>query len=64
MKYEFRKSSHSGEGAHGTCVEVAANVPGARALRDSKDPRGPVLEFHPAEFGNFISTIKTGRFDR
>jgi hypothetical protein len=34
----WRKSTRSGEG---NCVEVADNLPGVVAVRDSKDPAGP-----------------------
>nr|WP_301176411.1 DUF397 domain-containing protein [Actinomadura geliboluensis] len=37
----WRKSTHSGSNG-GNCVELAA-VTGAVAVRDSKDPDGPVL---------------------
>jgi hypothetical protein len=37
----WRKASRSGENG-GDCVELAG-VPGAVAVRDSKDPDGPVL---------------------
>ena len=30
MQFHFRKSSYSGGGNAGTCVEVATNVPGIR----------------------------------
>ena len=39
--WAWRKSSYSG--GQGNCVEVAANRPGVVAVRDSKDPAGPVL---------------------
>ncbi|GLY21097.1 DUF397 domain-containing protein [Micromonospora sp. NBRC 101691] len=38
----WRKSSHSGD--EGACVEMAV-VPRTVAIRDSKDPDGPVLLF-------------------
>ncbi|XRQ08586.1 DUF397 domain-containing protein [Actinomadura welshii] len=38
---KWRKSSHSGSNA-AECVELA-DVTGAVAVRDSKDPNGPVL---------------------
>ena len=38
---EWRKSSYSSQS--GNCVEVAANMPGTVAVRDSKDPVGPIL---------------------
>jgi hypothetical protein len=46
----WRKSSHSGD--EGACVEVAV-VPGAVAVRDSKDPHGPLLTFPPSAWTAF-----------
>ncbi|SFK68386.1 protein of unknown function [Streptosporangium canum] len=57
----WRKSSHSGPNG-GQCVEVADNLPGVVAVRDSKDPDGPALFFTPAEWRSFIGGIKTGDF--
>ncbi|TQJ54584.1 DUF397 domain-containing protein [Streptomyces sp. NBC_00080] len=37
----FRKSSYSAQ--QGDCVEVAPTVAGGRAVRDSKQPHGPLL---------------------
>jgi hypothetical protein len=51
------KSSYSGSG--GQCVEVAANLPGAVPVRDSKDPHGPALTFTPAGFAAFVAHLKT-----
>jgi hypothetical protein len=59
---EWRKSSWSGGNA-GDCVEVARNLPGAVAVRDSKDPDGPKLTFTPDEWVAFTAGIKTGEFD-
>ena len=59
---EWRKSSWS-SGNGGTCVEVARNLPGAVAVRDSKDPDGPKLAFAPDEWVAFTAGIKTGEFD-
>lgn len=42
----WRTSSYSG-GNGGACVEVARNLPGIVAVRDSKDRTGPVLAFAP-----------------
>lgn len=50
---EWVKSSYSGN--NGNCVEVAVLPGGGRALRDSKNPSGPVLTFTDAEFGVFIA---------
>ena len=57
----WRKSSYS---ASGNCTEVAV-VPGGQdgcayvvAVRDSKDPAGPVLTFSPSEWLEFASRLK------
>jgi hypothetical protein len=34
------------------------------AVRDSKDPNGPVLAFTPSEWGTFTRAIKSGRGDQ
>ncbi|MFJ8476032.1 DUF397 domain-containing protein [Kitasatospora sp. NPDC094011] len=54
------KSSYSSNG--GDCVEVAANVPGAVPVRDSKDPNGPALTFSPGSFAAFVSAVRAGEF--
>jgi len=59
---EFRKSSHSGTNG-GNCVEVARNLPGMVALRDSKDRTGPVLVFTPDEWRAFTAGVTAGEFD-
>jgi hypothetical protein len=58
----WRKSSYSGSNG-GDCVEVADNVPGVVAMRDSKDPGGPVLAFTSAEWRAFTAAINAGEFD-
>jgi len=57
----WRKSSFSGSGNN--CVEVATNLPGVVAVRDSKDRSGPVLTFTPSEWSAFIADVKKGEFD-
>ncbi|RLU80161.1 DUF397 domain-containing protein [Streptomyces griseocarneus] len=47
----WRKSSHSS--GNGACVETAA-VSGIVAVRDSKEPGGPVLRFRPDEWSSFL----------
>jgi len=53
----WRKSSRSG--GQGNCVEVADNLPGAVAIRDSKDPAGPALVVDPASFAAFAEAVKS-----
>ncbi|HET9254839.1 MAG TPA: DUF397 domain-containing protein [Pseudonocardiaceae bacterium] len=56
----WRKSTRSvGET---NCVEVA-NLSGHRAVRDSKNPTGPVLIFTPAEWSAFTAGVRSGDFD-
>ena len=56
----WRKSTRSGDNG-GQCVEVADNLPGVVAVRDSKDPAGPVLTFAPAAWTTFINATRTAR---
>jgi hypothetical protein len=58
----WRKSSRSGNNG-GNCVEVAANVPGIVAVRDSKDPDGPKLVFTIGEWTAFTGGVRDGEFD-
>jgi hypothetical protein len=58
---KWRKSSYS-NGNGGQCVEVARNLPGVVAVRDSKDPGGPKLIFEPAQWAAFTSGVKAGEF--
>ena len=54
----WRKSSRS-SGAGGTaCVEVA-ELPDRVAMRDSKDPAGPVLVFTRTEWRALLGGIRT-----
>ena len=54
---DWRKSSYSGTNG-GSCVEVARNLPGVVAVRDSKDPHGPALIFTPADWAAFTARLK------
>ncbi|CCH30436.1 DUF397 domain-containing protein [Actinosynnema sp. NPDC047251] len=53
---QWRKSSRSQNGAS-NCVEIA-DLPRAAAVRDSKNPGGPVLVFAPAAFAGFLESLK------
>ena len=48
----WHKSTRSNNG--GACVEVAANLPGIVAVRDSKDRSGPVLIFAADQWAAFV----------
>ena len=59
----WRKSSRSGSNG-GQCVEVASNIPGIVAVRDSKNQGGPALIFTPSEWRAFLGGVKDGEFDQ
>ena len=54
----WRKASYSGNGG-GDCVEVARNLPGIVAVRDSKNPDGPVLMVSKDEWARFITRLQS-----
>jgi len=55
---KWRKSSRSSSQTN--CVEVANNL---GAVRDSKNPSGPVLEFEQGRLVAFLTEARQGRFD-
>ncbi|MFD7919077.1 DUF397 domain-containing protein [Streptomyces sp. NPDC059740] len=54
----WRKSSYSG-GSEGQCFEYAGitRPRPAIAVRDSKNPGGPVLVFSPQAFSSFLAVL-------
>ncbi|MEU8503155.1 DUF397 domain-containing protein [Streptomyces brevispora] len=54
-EFRFRTSSYSEP--NGECVEVARNVPRTVAVRDSKQPDGPVLLLTPTAWDAFQETL-------
>jgi hypothetical protein len=54
---DWRKSSYSS--AQGECVEVATLPDGGRAVRDSKDPAGPVLRLTPRQWQTFTAHLRS-----
>jgi hypothetical protein len=53
----WHKSTHSNNG--GECVEIAGIGP-TIAVRDSKDPAGPHLDFTPRAWQAFVTTLRAG----
>ena len=53
---EWRKSSYSGQ--DGNCVEVARNLPGLVAVRDSKEPDGATLVISQAAWRVFTRAAR------
>lgn len=48
---------------NGQCVEAAALAEGGVAVRQSRDPDGPVLVFTPEEWSAFVAGVRAGEFD-
>lgn len=57
----WRKAGRSHQ--NGGCVEVAANLPGVIAVRDSKCPEGGAHIVARAAFAAFLGDARTGRYD-
>jgi hypothetical protein len=57
----FKSRRSTGNGA---CVEVAFVASGAVAMRDSKDPSGPVLRFPATSWQSFVADVRAGDFDQ
>ncbi|MGX9889076.1 DUF397 domain-containing protein [Streptomyces sp. NPDC002276] len=53
--FDFVKSSYSS--GSGECLEVARNIPGTIAVRDSKTPGGPLLRLTPTTWAKFTATL-------
>jgi hypothetical protein len=49
---------------NGNCVEVAGLAGETIRVRDSKNPRGGVLNFTQAEWDAFVGGVRNGEFDR
>jgi Domain of unknown function (DUF397) len=57
----WRKSTRSGSG---NCVEVAKNLPGIVAVRDTKNRNGATLVFTDSEWSAFLGGVRGGEFDK
>ena len=53
----WRKSRRSSAQGN-NCVEVALNLPGRVAVRDSKNPGGPILALPPDSWHQFTRTLR------
>lgn len=57
---DWRKAARSA--GNGACVEIA-QVNGQIAVRDSKDPEGPILSYSARVFRSFLRATKNGSID-
>ncbi|UFT00237.1 DUF397 domain-containing protein [Nocardia huaxiensis] len=55
----WRRSDENADG-----VEIAFLATGNIALRDSRNPDGPILIFTPGEWAAFVAGAKDGEFNR
>lgn len=56
----WRKSTFSNTQA--ACVEITDLANCGRAVRDSKDPAGPILRFAAAQWSAFTAGVRFGQF--
>jgi hypothetical protein len=60
LSLNWRKAKRSM--SNGNCAEVALAA-GAVAIRDSKDPNGPVLQYPSESWRSFLRSARLGDFD-
>jgi hypothetical protein len=58
----WRKAARS-NGANTGCVEIAANLPGVTAVRDSTRPEAGAHVISRRTFAAFLNDVKAGRYD-
>jgi hypothetical protein len=58
----WRKAARS-NGANTGCVEVAVDLPGVTAVRDSTRPQAGAHVVDLAAFAAFLADVKSGRYD-
>lgn len=56
---QWRKSTHS-TATGNNCLEVGRIARDMVALRDSKNPQGPILTFSDSAWREFLNGIKSG----
>jgi hypothetical protein len=59
---KWRKADRS-NGANTGCVEIASNLPGVTAVRDSKRPEAGAHVVTRSLFAVFLRDVKAGRYD-
>jgi hypothetical protein len=59
---EWRKATKTTSNG-GNCVEVARNLRGIVAVRDSKNPDGPKIVLTPAGWQTFTARVRAGEHD-
>lgn len=59
---QWRKAASSTSGTGG-CVEIASNLPGVVAIRDSKRPEDGAHVVNRAAFAAFLADAKDGRYN-
>lgn len=71
LSYRYSASDSSGtwiksslSSYNGNCVEVEGLSGDRIRVRDSKDPKGPVLNFTTSEWDAFVGGVYNGEFDR
>ena len=52
----WRKASYS-SGQGGNCVEIAALPANGMAIRDSKDPNGPVISLTTGQWAELVKSL-------
>jgi hypothetical protein len=61
-EFEFVSASACHDKKVGNCIEVATNVPGVVALRESENP-GTVVETTPERWAVFVAAAAAGEFN-
>ncbi|MEY9968768.1 hypothetical protein ABIA33_006855 [Streptacidiphilus sp. MAP12-16] len=61
--FEFVRTAHCRDRKVNNCPEVATNVPGVVALRDSERP-ATVVTMSPESWRTLVAAAKAGEFDQ
>ncbi|MEV0409743.1 DUF397 domain-containing protein [Streptomyces sp. NPDC050448] len=61
-EFEFVSTAACRDPRVNNCMEVATNVPGVVALRESAAP-GVVIETTPEKWNTFVEAVRAGEYD-